>query len=316
MPGSAARMHSTCDSAWPAAADHSEGRRALPGQVLRGDAADAAPVRSCPSLSASISARAPAVSAAKRRRRTASRSRSPRTSSLRHSRARGRTHAMTASCPSSSRRRRRGPGRSSRRPAAAARLDRVERVRRLRAALATSFSFKNSGIRSSPLHARDVHRVLGDHLAGFVFFFSSGSCISDEALPVREQPLPLLRRPPHRLADRAVVCRAPSVTTPRRSNTTRRRLLAALRRRRPSSAGMCSRTGSPSSFSSCSSSSRPSGSSSEARASRRASTTPAPSSRQSQLVRGYAKPNSPPLGEGGRLKRRLYENSLVLAMLF
>jgi hypothetical protein len=36
---------------------------------------------------------------------------------------------------------------------------------------------------------------------------------------------------------------------------------------------------------------------------------------QSQLVRGYAKPNSPSWARTDGLKRRLYENSLVLAML-
>jgi hypothetical protein len=37
---------------------------------------------------------------------------------------------------------------------------------------------------------------------------------------------------------------------------------------------------------------------------------------QSQLVRGYGKPNSPAWARVDGLKRRLYENSLVLAMLF
>jgi hypothetical protein len=37
---------------------------------------------------------------------------------------------------------------------------------------------------------------------------------------------------------------------------------------------------------------------------------------QSQLVRGYAKPSSPSWARIDGLKRRLYENSLVLAMLF
>jgi len=37
---------------------------------------------------------------------------------------------------------------------------------------------------------------------------------------------------------------------------------------------------------------------------------------QSQLIRGYAKPNSPSLALAEGLRRKLYENSLVLAMLF